>query len=261
MCLSWGSGWRPVGQVGRSRGTAGSVRLPLLGACGRHRRRCIHVWISQDAHRLPRRRRRFDWPGRSSKMTLKFLAMSLGPWARRPAYPASAVLVVAMPPLARGSPGAPSLKRREPGRRAAVGLSLYLMAQPSTAPALSVSRFVGPSHSFYPRFAAVSGALMLGVLCLGVLRTFPMDRRGANDPLSPSWPATFRLATRSGLSHVRKSSRFRFRTGRAGRRLNTAPCQQVRTTYAPRPQYARSVSQRIENAGRKLPLPASRPEV
>jgi hypothetical protein len=103
-------------------------------------------------------------PVRFLKTSMKFLAISLGPWARRPAYPLTAVLVVAML-LVCATCLATSLLWREPSRRPrAVGLSLYLLAYLTTALAVGVARASwGPDYVFYPRFAAVSVPLMFGV--------------------------------------------------------------------------------------------------
>ena len=120
-------------------------------------------------------------PVEVSKTILKFLAMSLGPWARRPAYPVSAFLAVGML-LVCAACLATSLRSREPGRRfTAVGLSLYLMAYLLTALALGVSRASwGRDYLFYPRFAAVSAPLMLGVYfvweCCGHSRWIGLGR-------------------------------------------------------------------------------------
>jgi hypothetical protein len=98
------------------------------------------------------------------KTSLKFLAMSLGPWARRPAYPVSAAVVVAMLVVCAVCL-ATSIRRREPGQRAtAIGLTLYLMAYLLITAAVGVSRVSFPiDYMFYPRFAAASVPLMFGV--------------------------------------------------------------------------------------------------
>jgi hypothetical protein len=115
------------------------------------------------------------------KTILKFLAISLGPWARRPAYPFSAILVVAML-LVCAACLATSLRRREPGRRStAVGLSLYLMAYLVLALAMGVARASwGRDSLLYPRFAVVSAPLMFGVYfiweCCGPARWIGLGR-------------------------------------------------------------------------------------
>ena len=116
------------------------------------------------------------------KGSLKFLAMSLGPWARRPAYPLSAILVVALILVCAACLAVSLLCVVKPDRRAtAVGLSLYLIAYLLTALAVGVARASWSRDSLLsPRYAAVSVPLMFGVYfvweCCGPPRWISLGR-------------------------------------------------------------------------------------
>jgi hypothetical protein len=163
------------------------------------------------------------------KTTLKFLAMSLGPAARRPAYPVSGLVVVALI-LVCAACLMTSLLRRDPARRTtAVGLSLYMMAYLLSALAIGVSRTAyGTNYLFYPRFAAVSVPLMFGVYfvweCCGPSRWIGLGRMilftmvACNLPLNniigaePTWRKAeslrFEQDVRDGVSIPRLVSKY-----------------------------------------------------
>ena len=124
-------------------------------------------------------------PVKVFKTTLKFLAMSLGPAARRPAYPVSGLIVVALIVVCTACL-ATSILRGDPRKRpTAVGLSLFLMAYLLTALAVGVSvRFLSHELSILPTLCgSVRATYVWRLFCLGMLRTVPMDQTGANGPL------------------------------------------------------------------------------